>query len=228
MRSRSTRQQIVYLCIGLVFIFSGCALFETKEERNAQELAFDGMEEYNNGNYRQAIEAFETLKDWYPFSRFAILAELKKADAHYKLEEYEEAVFAYEEFENLHPRNEAIPYVIYQIGMCSFEQIDTIDRNQAPARNALNAFRRLRSQFPNDAHSHRARDHIKTCLKSLAGHDLYVGRFYFKSKHYKAALARFKSILTYADVGIHREALQYIAACKEKLAGDAANAEADN
>jgi outer membrane protein assembly factor BamD len=196
----------------------GCGWFGTKEEKPAPVLAREGIEAFQKGNYRDAIESFETLKDWYPFSKYAILAELKIADAHYHLAEYGEAVFGYEEFENLHPRNEAIPYVIYQIGRCYYDQIDTIDRDQSTARKALETFQRLTKKFPEDAYSLKARSHIIKCQKSLAANDLYVGRFYYKSGHFKAALFRFKSVLSnYPDVGVHYEALQYIALCEAVL-----------
>jgi len=208
---------IVFGLISL-FLVSGCAWFETKEEKTAQELTRDGMEQFNSGEYRESIESFEKLKDWYPFSKFAILAELKLADANYNIKEYEEAIASYEEFESLHPRNEAIPYVIYKIGLCYFDQIDTIDRDQTPANKALNTFKRLEKQFPGDSYTIKAKEHIKECLKSLAGHDFYVGLFYFKTKHYKAALSRFQSVLTkYSDVGVHQMALQHIATCDALL-----------
>ncbi len=208
------------LVLGLIslLLVSGCAWFESKEEKTAQELASDGMDQFNSGKYKESIESFEKLKDWYPFSKFAILAELKTADAYYNIKEYEESVASYEEFESLHPRNEAIPYVIFQIGLCYFEQIDTIDRDQTPAKKALNTFKRLKKQFPGDSYTIKGEEHIKKCLKSLAGHELYVGLFYFKSKHYKAALSRFKSVLTkYSDVGVHQMALQHIATCEALL-----------
>lgn len=199
-------------CLVLLFFLAGCSWFQTKEEKPAQELASDGMEAFKNGKYDKAIESFQKIKDWYPFSKYAILAELKIADAHFNLKEYEEAVFAYEEFENLHPRNEAIPYVIYQIGQCYFVQIDTIDRDQTSSQKALDTFKRLIKQFPEDPYAARAGEHIKKCIKSLAGHELYVGLFYFKSKHYKAALKRFEAVLNkYPDVGLHYKALQYLA-----------------
>ena len=50
------------------------------------------MDAYDDGDYKVAIENFQKLKDWYPFSKYAILAELKIADSHYHLEQYEEAV----------------------------------------------------------------------------------------------------------------------------------------
>jgi outer membrane protein assembly factor BamD len=203
--------------ISLFFVL-GCAGREPKQEKTAQELARDGMDQFNRGRYEESIKSFEKLKGWYPFSKFVPFAELKIADANYNIKEYEEAVSAYEEFESLHPRNEAIPYVIYKIGLCYFQQIDTIDRDQSAAKKALDTFQRLKKQFPKDQYAIKAEEHIKQCLKSLTGHEFYVGLFYLKSKHYKAALHRFKSILTqYPDVGIHQKALQYIATCEALL-----------
>lgn len=209
-------------CLIIVLVIPGCAWFGSKEEKSAQELASDGMDQYNNEEYKDAIESFETLKDWYPFSKYAILAELKIGDANYHLEQYDEAVAAYENFESLHPLNEAIPYVIYQIGLCYFERIDTIDRDQSNAQKALDTFLRLQKQFPRNTYAVKAQGNIKKCYQSLAGHDFYVGQFYFKSKHYKAALYRFESVLSnYPDVGVHQKALEYLTRCKELVAAQA-------
>ena len=194
-------------------------MFGENLAESAQMLTWDGMDAYEDGNYSVAIDNFQKLKDWYPFSKYAILAELKIADSNYHLKKYEEAIFAYEEFEKLHPRNEAVPYVIYQIGRCYFDQIDTIDRDQTPARKAYETFQRLNKQFPDNQYARSGLEHISTCQKSLAGNAYYVGVFYYKSKHYKAALNRFMSVLSeYPDVGYHQMALEYIAKCEAELA----------
>jgi outer membrane protein assembly factor BamD len=211
-------KRIIALILILLFVFSGCAWFKPKEDKTAQELISDGMDQFNREDYKEAVDSFEKLKDWYPFSKYVILAELKIADAYYHLQEYSEAVTAYESFENLHPRNEAVPYVIFQIGLCYYEQIDTVDRDQTSAKNALDIFKRLIRQFPDNSYAHRAKERMKVCIKSLAGHEFYVGFYYYKTKHYKAALQRFKSVLTdYPDVGVHEQALNYIALCEELL-----------
>ncbi len=45
-----------------------------------------------------------------------------------------------------------------------------------------------------------------------------VGVFYYKTKHYKAALHRFMSIISdYPDVGYHQKALEYIAKCEASI-----------
>jgi outer membrane protein assembly factor BamD len=225
-------RRIPTICLVVLLVATGCTtlkdqfnkIFGGEDSASAQELAWEGMDAYENGKYDKAIEKFQKLKDYYPFSKYAILAELKIPDAHYQRDEYEEAVFGYENFEQLHPRNEPIPYVIYQIGRCYYDQIDTPDRDQTSAQKALEAFQRLVKQFPRDQYSTRAAEHIKTAQKSLAGHTYIVGVFYYNSKHYKAALNRFMRIISdYPDVGYHQKALEYIAKCEASIAKEESN-----
>ncbi|MCP4746406.1 MAG: outer membrane protein assembly factor BamD [Desulfobacteraceae bacterium] len=213
----------------LIFVFfvalslNSCAWFSNDNlEKPAQDLIQDGVDAYDRGRYRDSIINFEQLKDWYPFSKYAILAELKIADAHYNLDEFPEAIMAYEEFEQLHPKNEAIPYVIYQIGRCYYDQIDTIDRDQTSARKAMTHFNRLIQSFANNIYAQKAQSHILNCLKSLSGHELYVALFYYKSKYYEAALQRFLMVVqNYPDVGNHNKALYYIANCEALIKANA-------
>ena len=205
----------------LVLLVSGCAWFgEENVEKPALDLIQDGVEAYDKGHYQEAIKNFEQLKDWYPFSKYAMLAELRIADSHYHQQQYPEAVQAYEEFEQLHPRNEAIPYIIYQIGQCYFEQIDTEDRDQTSAQKALETFQRLVRQHPGDPYAQKAMSHIQICYQSLAAHDFYVGMFYYRDQRYKAAKQRFLSVITkYPDTGVHYKAMLYLADCEAILAG---------
>ena len=219
----STRCLWRYICFSLFFliiasIMGGCSLFQAKEEKTARELAEDGMEALKDGETKEAIIAFQKLRDWYPFSQYAVLAELKLGDAHYQAQEYEEAIFAYEEFENLHPKNEAVPYVIYQIGRCFFDRLDSIDRDQTMATEAIRVFGRLISSYPESPFAKKAKQHVRVCQKSLAEHDLYVGHFYMRTKHYKAAIERFKTVIKrYPDLGVHYKAIQYLASCRDEM-----------
>jgi len=207
---------ILWVTLGLF----GCAWFQTKEEKTAKELAEAGMEAFKDKNYGKTIEAFEKLRDWYPFSEYAILAELKLGDAHYHRKEYEEAISAYEEFENLHPKNESVPYVVYQIGRCYFDRRQVIDRDQGITLKAVESLERLIRSYPDSPFARKAEGHLRICNKCLAEHEFYVGMFYYKTQHYKAALERFKTILTsYPDLGVHYRALQHIALCQTKIDG---------
>ncbi|CCK78233.1 outer membrane protein assembly factor BamD [Desulfobacula toluolica] len=198
--------------------FSGCAWFETSHEmeKTAEQLVSEGSSAFAAGDYKDAVKAYTDLKDWYPFSKYAILAELKIADAHYELEAYDEAIFAYEEFENMHPKNEAVPYIIYRIGLCWFNRLDSIDRDHAPAKNSLTQFHRLIDQFPESEYAQKAEKHIKICVDSLSKHELYVANFYMKTEKYKAALKRYEYLIeNYPDSEESKQALNKIPRCRE-------------
>ena len=212
-------KRVLTVCLLTLMVLTSCSWFGVQKEESAEELANEGMEEFNSGNYRMAVQVFHKLKDWYPFSKYAILAELKIADGLYKLRQFEQAIYAYEKFEGLHPRNEATPYVVNQIGLSHFGRVDTIDRDQVSARMALMTFKRLIKQFPDSLYAQKAKENLIKCQKSLAGHELEVGIFYYKSKHYRAAINRFKTVVTdYPDVGsIHHQALQFIDLSEQAL-----------
>jgi outer membrane protein assembly factor BamD len=219
-------KRIFLLCFASLLVFSGCAPKQKPEEKPAAVLIEEGMTDFDKANYHEAIVTFGKIKDWYPFSKHAITAELKTADAHYELKAYDEAVMAYESFVNLHPRNEAAPYVIYQIGRCYLDQLRKIDQDQTSAQKAHDTFQRLLKQFPDSPYTKPAEESIKTCRKSIIAHELYIAKFYLKNKQYKAALKRFNGVLgMYPDVGAQHEALGYITLCESSLAlKDAAEA----
>ena len=216
------------LIAGLVFLLlSGCSLFEEKHQmnKNAQQLAAEGAASFMNEDYEDAIKAYTDLKDWYPFSNYAILAELKIADAHFHLEEYPEAIAAYESFEKMHPKNEAVPYIINQIAMCWFNQIDTIDRDATPSKKAMAEFERLIRLFPENEYSQKALAHIDACIDNMASHELYVATFYNKTKKYEAALKRYQYIVeNYAGTDQSQIALEKIPEVSKHLNA----AESDN
>jgi outer membrane protein assembly factor BamD len=121
--------------------------------------------------------------------------------------------------------------VIYQIGRCYFDRLDTVDRDQTFARKSLEVFGRLVERFPGDRYARDAGAHRLDCLKSLAEHEFYVGRYYYNNKRYKAALERFRGVLfNYPDVGVHYPMLQYLGRCEAELQASqkAAGAEDDN
>jgi outer membrane protein assembly factor BamD len=215
--------------IGLFCLFlwlsaglTGCALFKEDRIGDPQQLASEGMQQFEDKDYSQAIKTFTALKERYPYSRYAILAELKLADAYFYREEYPDAISAYESFARLHPKNEAMPYVLYQTGESYYRQILTIDRDQTPTHQAILAFERLLESYPNSNHIAETKAKIRTCRQRLAEHELYVGRFYYKSKYYRAALGRLEGVLSdYRDIlepDTRTRVESLVFACKEKLA----------
>jgi outer membrane protein assembly factor BamD len=219
-------KKLALLLVGVACVsLATCTSRDPDIDKPAHELAKNGMDEFAEKDYGKSIVYFEKLRDWYPFSKYAKLAELKIADAHYHLKQYEDAIFAYEEFEELHPNNEAIPYVIQQIGNCYFEQLNTIDRDQTPAIKAIETYERLIKNHPDDPHSKDVAEKIRICKKSLAENKFYIGHFYYRTKRYKSALSRFQSVVSTADEfpELQKKALTYIGLCETAMKKKTAN-----
>jgi outer membrane protein assembly factor BamD len=205
--------------IGSMILFGliGCASLE--EDKSPEEWMEQGTRQMDRGSYQAASESFQNLKDRYPYSKYATMAELKMAEALYLSSEYDLAFDAYDEFEKLHPKDKQIPYAIYQKGMCNFIQISTIDREQVHTHKARADFERLVNRFPNSIYTTRAIQNIRQCFIFLAQHELYVGHYYYKMGAYKAALGRYMYLIQhYPDVGQYHEALENIRLCREQLA----------
>ena len=161
----------------------------------ARDLLLQGMDDYTVGKYFTAIEFFEKILDQYPFSKEAVLAELKAADCNYYLERYIEAQVLYEEFENRHPTNESIPYVMFQKGMCNFKQIDRIDRDTSGAEKSIALFRQLLKAYPDSPYTAVAKEKIAAAREFLADHEFFVADYYVRTAKYDQAKVRLKYLL---------------------------------
>jgi outer membrane protein assembly factor BamD len=110
--------------------------------------------------------------------------------------------------------------------MSYIEQLETVDRDQIAAKKAIETFNRLKKTYPASEYTAQAENNIRLSLKNMAGHEFYVGEFYFKNKHYKAAVVRFRTVVSsYPDVGLTQKALGYIARCETELAIEDASPE---
>jgi outer membrane protein assembly factor BamD len=205
---------------------AGCGLFGDSSSPDsqafdtpAQVLANDAELQYKDGEYEEAAELYQQLKDRFPYSRYALLADLRVGDAYFKSKRYDEAVLAYDDFVRLHPKNDAVPYAIYQMGMVYHEQMLIPARDPSNAKKASETFQRLLRQYPNSEWSVKARPRLQEALERMAAHDMYVGKFYLKTSRYRAAIGRFKRVLTdYPDVGLYGEALKLIKRSQQELA----------
>ncbi len=219
-----TRHCLIGLVMGWVLLLAmGCGLFKSQSakelERTPESLLMEGMDAYQRKRYEPAIEAFQKLKDRFPYNQYAIVAELKLADSYFLNKDYELAATAYKEFEKLHPANEIIPYVVFQQAMCYFKQMPTIDRDQSYASRATQEFERMIKTFPQSEYISQAKTNLITAKKNLLSHEFYIGEFYFKEKNYQAALGRFEGILRqFPDTPHPPKINDYIRTCKEKLA----------
>jgi outer membrane protein assembly factor BamD len=214
---------LIQLCILVVLLnLSGCAkiksIFDFSKEADAagnlpvKTLVTKGMDDYAVGKYFTALEYFQEILDRYPFTPEATLAELKAADCKYFLEHYAEALVLYQEFEDRHPTNEAMPYVLYQKAMCNYKQIDRVDRDISGAEQAIQLFGQLLRAYPNSPYTDEAKARIKAAREFIANHEYFVVEYYLRTDKISEAETRLKYILAmYPDSSISPRAKEMLA-----------------
>jgi outer membrane protein assembly factor BamD len=184
----------------------------------------DAMQLYEKKKYERAADSFRKFKEEYPLSDLTPLVEVRLADSLFFDEKYGEAFIQYQEFKKLHPIHPEIPYATYQMAMCHFKQILTIDRDQAQTVKAIELFRFVVENHPKSPYAEQAQGKIAYCLRQLADHEFYIGNFYFRMKKYKAALLRFEGILQkYPNSGLERKIQPLIDTCRKELSKEEKN-----
>ncbi len=184
-----------------------------------------GTAAFEDENYPVAIEQYNELLDQFPFDPHAEEAELKIAEAHYEREAYPEAIAALSDFQRMHPMSPHLARVYYLLGESYMDQMVTVDRDQGASDNAHSWYQVVVDRYPNTSYADESREKLAECRESLAGHELYVARFYFQRGNADAAENRVKGILeNYPDTEVTTKALERLATEYES-AGETERAE---
>jgi outer membrane protein assembly factor BamD len=221
---KNIKIKIILLAVLLPLVLSGCSILNFFSKHEMAKASPEGLyasasSEYKNGSYKKAREHFMRLKEEYPLHEMAILAEIGIADSYYSDKDYAEAENAYKDFMALHPVNDNLPYVIYQMGMCHYNQMEAIDRDQTETISARKEFERLSARYPDSKFTPMAEKTLREVKQKLAEREFYIGKFYVKQKKYQAALSRFEKIAhDYSNIGVDYKVEYYIKEMKEKIA----------
>ncbi|MDX9745233.1 MAG: outer membrane protein assembly factor BamD [Syntrophales bacterium] len=225
------RSFVFVVCLTLSVLISGCSWLGWMQDKSMTRstpvgLYQKGSELYQKKKYEKAITIFQRLKDEYPLEEISVLAEIGIADAHYSKKSYTDAYLAYDEFINRHPTDENVPYAMYQMGMSRYQMIDTIDRDQTETWKAKADFERLLSRYPKSQFVVMAQKMLREVKTKLAENEFYIGKFYFKSKKYKAALKRFEVIARdFPNIGLDYKVKYYITETRRMLSEERAENE---
>lgn len=159
-------------------------------------------------DYEDAIEVFQSIIDNYPYSEFAVLAELRIADSYFDDEKYEEALAYYRDFADLHPQHEKVPYTIYRAALCHERRMRSADRDQTPTREALLFLDRLLAHYPYSEYATEAEVLWRTLRTRLAEHVKRIGDFYMSRNEWESAAERYRTLLNeYPGLGLDADAL---------------------
>jgi outer membrane protein assembly factor BamD len=180
------------------FLLVGCSGEEDDKfsERTVEELYNMAMDYLEQDEYTKAAKTFEEVDRQHPYSKWAAKAEIMSAYAFYQSQKYQKALAQLETFLQLHPAHPDVAYAYYLQGLCYFEQISPLRRDQHVTETTLNAFEDLVKRFPGSPYTKEARIKIAYLYDALAAKEMAVGRDYLSKGGYTAALNRFQIVVT--------------------------------
>lgn len=205
-----TRYSLILACSVLLFL-QGCAT-TPKADPSPEQLYAQGETAFQKSRYEQAVELWKRVREAFPEPELAAKAEIGIANAYFLNNDFIEAGAAYEDFRRLHPTHDLAQFALYRQGLSSYNLINGIDTDQTPTKNALTLFETFVRQYPKSQYVSKVQEKITDCRSKLAQYEIYVGRFYYRTDNYKAAIGRLEKVLVdYPDYIGHDETLYYLA-----------------
>ena len=170
------------------------------------------------GDYEKARKRYQEIEEKSPDKSYDAVLMLRVADTYFGEEKYSESAVEYQAFLNYHPAHKDAPYAQYQIAMCSYKDLLTIDRDPTPAHTTIKEMKRLIEKYPKSGYEGEAKRYIAIAREWIADYELYVARFYYRKGSYKAAAGRCEKLLIdYPGVRAEKDALYYAALSHQKL-----------
>lgn len=168
-------------------------------ERPVEEIYNEAYDAALQGSFRKAGPLFDEVERQHPYSIWATQAQLMSAYSMYQANQYSEAVNALDRFIQLNPSNPNVDYAYYLKGLCFYEQIVDVGRDQKLTRNALDSFEEVVRRFPTSKYARDARLKIDLTRNHLAGKEMSIGRWYLTRGQYLAAVNRFQRVVEQYD-----------------------------
>ncbi len=167
-------------------------------ERQFQEA----MDEFDDEDCTSADKLFQDVRRKFPYSRFAVLSELRLADCQFIQGNHSEASVLYQHFVKAHPTHEDAHYAAYRRGLSFYEMIpgDWVitppphERDQAATRDARSAFSHFLKNYPRSPWIERADEFLQEIVDALVRHEIYVAEFYLSRDDRNAAAVRLEGV----------------------------------
>jgi outer membrane protein assembly factor BamD len=213
-------KNLICLCFLGFFVLNLGACSSSEKNSDTPEGSYALAQEFEKEErFEEAIRRYNELKNKFPYSKFATMAELAIADSYYKQESFAEAQVAYQSFKDLHPRHAQIDYVTFRLGLSYFSQLpSTVDRDLTLASSSILFFEEVLSRFPNSEHAKEALEKKNAAVKMLAEKEEYIADFYFIREKYDSAMTRYEYLLSrYPGSGLDAKAMLRAALCAHRL-----------
>lgn len=210
----------------ITMLFVAClpACSEKEFDPNDPKKSFGfAKEPYDEEHYDMAITKLGEFKSRFPYSQYAVEAELLIANSHFELEHFAEAAVSYEQFVKLHPKHPQVDFAMYRVGDSYWKEApEDIDREQDYTHKAVMEWEKLVLKMPDSEYGKKAAVLVAQGKRRLAEHAEFVAKFYCKMEIPHACAYRYiKLIRSFGEFpDLKRRALEAASKALDEVAAD--------
>ncbi len=218
MRNGKFTALFVLLVLGL--LFGACAKKPVVIGRENPEEEIKKCTKLTDKNrFEEAVECLQVFKTRFPKSEWGIEAEILVGDNYFRKKDFLLAAESYQAFITLHPMHPKTPYAFYKTGLSYLRYSPkAIDRDQEYLPSAISNFQIVLNNYPGNAYEELAAEGLREARTRVAKRHFYIGRFYYRSGEYIAAIPRLQEVAAnYKDSGLAEEAFYLICKASIKL-----------
>lgn len=178
-------------------LLSACGVFGGRPSTvpPAAKLYEDGERLLLEDKLDPAREQFSRIVQRHPESELAPVARFLVGETYYRAKEYEKAASEFETFVTLFPGHQIADLGQYRLARSFFDQMPTLERDQAITGRALGEFQKLIRLYPESRYAPDAIVKIEACRLRLAQKELWIADFYIRQGKLEAALPRYDAVL---------------------------------
>lgn len=185
---------------------------------SAQQNYVKGLKELQEKDWIAAAKYYAFIKARFPYSKYAVLAELRLADAELGAGHNLQAVDSYKMFMKLHPTHEMVAngYASFKVGAAYYEMLPgdwwilppSYEKDQSASYDAERELNRFMRKYKTSPFVPKATKMLKKVAKKLAQHEWYVAKFYWERNKPMGTVLRLRRLLSrYTGVGYDADAM---------------------
>lgn len=144
---------------------------------------------------RKAISMFEKIIERNPLGPLAVDAQIKIAECHNRLMEYDEAVATYEKIIENYPHSEWVPYAQFQIPSCKFASTYYQDRNVGLLVQTREGYEEYLATNPGGPMVEESKKKLDEIRLLEAERTFNIAEFYYRRKESTSAAIYYKMVV---------------------------------
>lgn len=181
-------QTKLILFTALLMLFSACKNDKLIRRGDSLEVAYEKATNfYENGNYSEAANAFETVTRSGRGTEYGQQAQYYLAESYFKDKRFLLAAAEYDRYISYYPQDELRQEAEFKAALSYFYQSPRYKLDQSSTRKAIERFQLFINRYPDSGLISDASSYIDQLRSKLARKSYEAAQFYVRTDQYEAA-----------------------------------------